>query len=311
MDGRVGAFLWTRNVFSQGYPFVEAIASFLPIVNSIYILDSSDDGSLEILKKIERLTNKVHIARLGWSDTDRFGSMLRKHFRAARNLVKDEEYVFYLQANEVLHEKDRDYLRRLPSDYPKVLSFALPYFQYYRYFLLTQEFRVRFFRNDPYFLPIEDAWTAGISPSFAIKEILNTLLRLKIKDFIEDIYFAVSSKYVTFDRRGTSKTLYLPMPIFRYYAISSTNLLLKLESHRKMMRSNMHLDSMIAKLKNTNTTEIDIVKSFFEDTSGTSWPIGPSTQLMKSSDHPLIMQDALKMDKYSIREELFDMIART
>jgi glycosyltransferase involved in cell wall biosynthesis len=50
----VSVYTYTYNVLSQGYPFLEAICSLLPIADEVVIVDvGSKDGTRELLETIE------------------------------------------------------------------------------------------------------------------------------------------------------------------------------------------------------------------------------------------------------------------
>ena len=55
----ISGFMIVRNVLEQGYPFVEAIASALPICDEFLISDGySTDGSYEVVQKIAASTQR-------------------------------------------------------------------------------------------------------------------------------------------------------------------------------------------------------------------------------------------------------------
>jgi glycosyltransferase involved in cell wall biosynthesis len=58
-----------KDVLEQGYPFVEAIASALPICDEFLVSDGySTDGTYEVLQKISKVNPKVKVHRCKWSD---------------------------------------------------------------------------------------------------------------------------------------------------------------------------------------------------------------------------------------------------
>lgn len=66
----ISGFMIVKNVLKQGYPFVEAIASALPICDEFLISDGySTDGTFEILKRISSLNKKIRIFRYNWPKT--------------------------------------------------------------------------------------------------------------------------------------------------------------------------------------------------------------------------------------------------
>ena len=65
----ISGFMITKNVLEQGYPFVEAIASALPICDEFLISDGySTDGTFEVLQRISRLNPKVKVDQYHWPE---------------------------------------------------------------------------------------------------------------------------------------------------------------------------------------------------------------------------------------------------
>jgi len=63
----ISGFMIVKNVLEQGYPFVEAIASALPICEEFLISDGySTDGTFETIEKISKLNSKVKVFRQEW-----------------------------------------------------------------------------------------------------------------------------------------------------------------------------------------------------------------------------------------------------
>ena len=65
----ISGFMIVKDVIEQGYPFVEAIASALPICDEFLVSDGySTDGTYEVIKKISNLNPKVKVYRCKWPD---------------------------------------------------------------------------------------------------------------------------------------------------------------------------------------------------------------------------------------------------
>jgi glycosyltransferase involved in cell wall biosynthesis len=66
--GEISGFTVVKDAIKQGYPFVESIASVLPICDEFLISDGySTDGTYEILQKISQLNKKVKVFRDEWT----------------------------------------------------------------------------------------------------------------------------------------------------------------------------------------------------------------------------------------------------
>ena len=122
----ISGFMIVKDVLGQGYPFVEAIASALPICDEFLISDGySTDGTYEVLQRISSLNPKVKVYRYQWPDkkeitvlADVTNELRRKcHF----------QYIFSVQANEIIHEQSAPFIKALPDMRPKVNTFSFPY----------------------------------------------------------------------------------------------------------------------------------------------------------------------------------------
>ncbi len=116
---KITGFSFVRNAIKYDYPVVESIKSILPLVDEFVIaVGNSEDGTREMVAKIN--PDKIRIIDTVWDDS------LRKNGRvlavetdkALKAVSPDTDWVFYLQADEVVHEND---LATLKSDMEKHL----------------------------------------------------------------------------------------------------------------------------------------------------------------------------------------------
>jgi hypothetical protein len=102
---KVSGFTFLRNARALGYPFLESIASILPICDEFIIaLGESSDDTVEALYGLDN--PKLRIIRTAWNE-----QMLTHGYIYAQqtnialfNCTGD--WAIYLQGDEVLHEKD-------------------------------------------------------------------------------------------------------------------------------------------------------------------------------------------------------------
>jgi glycosyltransferase involved in cell wall biosynthesis len=120
----ISGFMIVKDVLEQGYPFVEAIASTLPICDEFLISDGySTDGTYEIVKRISSLNPKVKVFRYQWPD--------RKNINVLTDVTNEVrskcrfQYIFSVQANEVVHEQSIPFIKALPSMLPNVDTFSI------------------------------------------------------------------------------------------------------------------------------------------------------------------------------------------
>lgn len=102
-------FTIVRNAVKFDYPIVESIKSILPIVDEYLVaVGNSDDETLELIKGIN--SPKIKIIQTVWDDSLRQGGQVlavetNKAFDA---ITANFDWCFYLQGDEVVHEKYHD-----------------------------------------------------------------------------------------------------------------------------------------------------------------------------------------------------------
>ena len=103
---KVCGFSFIRNAIKYDYPIVEAIQSILPICDEFIVaVGSSDDDTLGLIQNIS--AEKIKIVETTWDDTQRKdGKVLAiETNKAFKNIPKDADWCFYIQGDEVIHEK--------------------------------------------------------------------------------------------------------------------------------------------------------------------------------------------------------------
>ena len=103
---KVSGFTFIRNALKYDYPIVEAILSILPICDEFIIaVGNSDDDTLALIQKID--SNKIKIIQTVWDDTLRAnGEVLAiETNKAFKAISPDSDWAFYIQGDEVVHEK--------------------------------------------------------------------------------------------------------------------------------------------------------------------------------------------------------------
>lgn len=104
---KVSGFTFLRNAQLNGYPFIESIKSVLPIVDDfICAIAAGDDDTKELVIAIDN--PKIKILDTIWNENmvDRGFVYGQQKMVAQYNCVGD--WAFYLEADEVIHEKDLD-----------------------------------------------------------------------------------------------------------------------------------------------------------------------------------------------------------
>ncbi len=166
---KVSGFTIVRNGIRLGYPLVESICSILPIVDEYVVLvGPSDDGTAEAVRAIG--DPKVRIVDSDWNDTVRKDGLF---FSILTNQALAEckgDWAFYLQADEVIHEKDLSAIRKAmeeklgdPQIKAMLLRFRNFHGDYSTFNPYSHRKAVRIVRNDG---TVE---SSGDAVSFALK----------------------------------------------------------------------------------------------------------------------------------------------
>jgi len=155
---KISGFTFVKNAVKFDYPIVESIRSILPICEEYIVLaGNSDDSTNELLRTID--SDKIKVFDSTWDETLRQGGrVLAMETDKAKDLVSsDSDWLFYLQADEVIHEK---YLSEIQNSAEKYLNnknvegllFKYRHFYgSYKYFADSRKWyrrEIRLIRND-------------------------------------------------------------------------------------------------------------------------------------------------------------------
>ena len=103
-------------------------------------------------------------------------------------------------------------------------------------FIINEEFRVKFAKNEKSIVSIADGWTLGT--------VLNSKKELKRLFSISSLLSAVCAATGNISLFSSTSTyirhVYLPKPIFRYYSLDPDLLLHKLNERRKIVSGDWH-----------------------------------------------------------------------
>lgn len=103
---KIAGFTIARNVVKNDYPIAEAIQSVLPMVDVMIVLaGDSEDGTNEVLQNIQ--SPKMQIHHSVWDKAMmQGGSIYAAETNKAFQLIDSSfDWAFYIQADEVVHEK--------------------------------------------------------------------------------------------------------------------------------------------------------------------------------------------------------------
>jgi len=103
---KVSGFTFVKNAVKYGYPVVESITSLLPIVDEMIVcLGDSEDETNKLIESIG--SDKIKIIHSVWDNSLREGGKVLavETDKAMDATAPDSDWLFYIQADEVLHEQ--------------------------------------------------------------------------------------------------------------------------------------------------------------------------------------------------------------
>ena len=164
---KVTGFTFIRNAVRFDYPVVEAITSVLPLCDEFIVLvGNSDDGTKSLIENIA--SDKIKIFNSQWDDSLREGGrVLAEETNKALQIISyDTTWCFYIQGDEVLHEKDIPSIRAAMLEWEndkKVEGLLFNYTHFYgSYDFIGDSIKwyrkeVRIIRKDPAIKSFRDA----------------------------------------------------------------------------------------------------------------------------------------------------------
>lgn len=103
---KVSGFTFIRNAVLFDYPIVEAITSILPVCDEFIVaLGKSEDETYGLIQSVS--SPKIKIIHTIWDDNLREGGrvLADETNKAFRAISPDTDWCFYIQGDEVVHEK--------------------------------------------------------------------------------------------------------------------------------------------------------------------------------------------------------------
>ncbi len=164
---KIVGFTIIKDALLNDYPVVEAIRSILPVVDEMLVsVGQSSDNTLQLIQSIE--SDKIRIVESTWDMTLREGGKVLavETDKVYRQLPTDADWVFYIQGDEVLHEKYYTAVREACERYTHDLTvegLLFDYLHFYGTYDYVGDSRtwyrreVRIIRNDPTISAFRDA----------------------------------------------------------------------------------------------------------------------------------------------------------
>ncbi|MDR3351069.1 MAG: hypothetical protein LBN98_05450 [Prevotellaceae bacterium] len=164
---KVSGFTFIRNAQKFDYPIVEAISSILPLCDEVIVCaGNSEDDTRRMIERIP--SGKIKIIDSVWDDTLREGGrvLAQETDKAFAAVPPDADWAFYIQGDEVLHEKYIPVIRQAMEQYKddrNVEGFLFKYIHFYGSYDYIGDSRmwyrneIRIIRNDKAIRSYRDA----------------------------------------------------------------------------------------------------------------------------------------------------------
>jgi hypothetical protein len=306
----ISCFMVVKDVLKPGYPFVEAIASVLPICDEFLLSEGySKDGTYEVVQELAKLNQKIKVVRQKWPEK-RSITVIGDVTNAIRTKCKGD-YIFSVQANEIVHEDSLKLIEALPEICPQAQTFSFPYVHLYRTYKFSEEFRLRFARNLPSIVATGDAWTLGPSKDFIMSETLRSLRNPR--KILRYVSRGIEWTYANSCGNIISRAIYLPKPVFRYWSLFPVNWFEKATRHAEMF----NIPSFREVVETLRNHVDDYPSVFFrmavpsarKGSLGYNYP--EALGEVKIEEHPKLIRDLVsdsRVKSYYVRNEVLDLV---
>ncbi|HNQ12703.1 MAG TPA: glycosyltransferase family 2 protein [Bacteroidia bacterium] len=164
---KLSGFTFVRNAIQFAYPVEASIRSALPLVDEMIVLcGNSTDRTRDLIESIN--DPKIKIIDSVWDDSKREGGMVlaQETNKAFDRIDPSSKWALYLQADEVLHEKDYTHIQNALTEFENdeqvdglLFSYLHFYGNYYFIGASRKWYRneIRIIKNDPEIKSFRDA----------------------------------------------------------------------------------------------------------------------------------------------------------
>ncbi|MFT4092130.1 MAG: glycosyltransferase family 2 protein [Niabella sp.] len=132
---KVAGVTFVRNGVKYGYPFRQSILSVLPLVDEFIInLGDSEDNTNQVIENLPK--EKIKIIHSVWDEALKTGGkvLAAETNKALDAAPADADWLFYIQGDEVIHEKDYEEIHRkmlLYKDDDHIEGLLFRYYHFY------------------------------------------------------------------------------------------------------------------------------------------------------------------------------------
>jgi hypothetical protein len=132
---KVSGFTFIRNAVRNDYPIVQAIYSILELCDEfVVVVGNSDDDTRKLIEDIG--SHKIKIIDSVWDDTLKDGGRVfaEETDKAFAAISSDTDWAFYIQGDEVVHEKYHPLIRKemeMNLHKPEIEGLLFKYIHFY------------------------------------------------------------------------------------------------------------------------------------------------------------------------------------
>ncbi len=164
---KITGFTIVKNAGKNDYPVVEAITSILQVVDEMIVsVDKGEDNTEDLIKSI--VSDKIKIVYSQWDMSLREGGQVYavETNKAMAHASPDTDWLFYIQADEIIHEKYHAAIIAAAKKYKddkRVEGLLFSYLHFYGTYDYVGDSRkwynyeVRIIRNDKHISSYKDA----------------------------------------------------------------------------------------------------------------------------------------------------------
>lgn len=164
---KISGFTIIKDAIINDYPIEEAIRSVLPVVDEMIVsIGKSSDETEQLILSIA--SDKIKIAHSVWDPALREGGKILavETDKAFQQVSDDSDWAFYIQADEVVHEKYHDTIREAAQEFcsdKSVDGLLFHYLHFYGTYNYVGDSRkwynkeIRIIRNDKTIQAYKDA----------------------------------------------------------------------------------------------------------------------------------------------------------
>lgn len=164
---KISGLIILRNAILNDYPVTEAIGSVLPMVDEMIVsIDKGEDATEELIKSMG--SPKIKIFYSVWDMNLREGGEVYaiETNKAKEHVSPDADWIFYIQADEVIHEKHQATILEAAGKYagnPNVQGLLFKYLHFYATYDYVgnsrkwYKYEVRLIKNEKQIISYKDA----------------------------------------------------------------------------------------------------------------------------------------------------------